>query len=348
MASRAVYRQRGGVRSPVDRPPRGAHPHGRPIRPDTLVHAETVGAVYPPHFVRSVEVDVARVGVLLEPRAVLAAAVELPPRGIRVPPIIHAHVPESLRNFGRGSAQVRPRHRRLDFRIHDDFGDRFIHHALLVLLEHREDVLRLGVHRDVERRPVGVGFRARREQRVGADGQIVGRHPVQRGVAVGVRRGDVGSAGDEVFCGVLIGPRHPARVQRRRPSGRDVVDEVGVRVEELRERRIRLRRARPHLGVEFRYSLRDGRVTSAAVHRPRPRVVALVLPPDHDAAVSRALHRAAVDSRPNAVRVRVEAVRIRLARSAVFCGHPRRVRVMGDLHSIFAIVRRRHRGAAGC
>lgn len=66
-----------------------------------------------------------------------------------------------------------------------------------------------------------------------------------------------------------------------------------------------------------------GAVPRAIVHWSRPRVVALVLAAYDDAAAAVAQHATAVDSGADAVRVRVKAVRVCLARASIASCHPR-------------------------
>ena len=192
-----------------------------------------------------------------------------------------------------------------------------------------------------------VGIRAERQQGLRADRQVVRRHPVHRGVPVGVERCDVGARANEERGGVLVGPRHAARVQRGGASGRDVVDQVGVRVKELRERGVRLGDAGVGLGVEPGDGLGDRCVASAVVNRAGPWVVALVLLPDDHATVRGALDRAAVDARAHAVGVRVEPLVVRPTRGAVLFLHAGRVWIVRYLHAVLPVVRR-HGGAARC
>jgi hypothetical protein len=80
------------------------------------------------------------------------------------------------------------------------------------------------------------------------------------------------------------------------------------------------------------------RKTSSRVHRPRHRIVILILLSYHDCAVLVALNSAAVYARAHTIRVRIEPLMIGGSWGSIFCGHAWGVRVVGDADTVMPVI----------
>mmetsp|Transcript_101349 Transcript_101349/g.295211 ORF Transcript_101349/g.295211 Transcript_101349/m.295211 type:complete len:240 (-) Transcript_101349:77-796(-) len=182
-----------------------------------------------------------------------------------------------------------------------------------------------------------VGIGSCLQQSLRTPREVVRRHAVQGCHAVCVQGLDVGAARDEEDRGLLVLAAHAAHVERAGAAGGDVIDQVGILVQQRAQRRLALAQGVAH-----------GRVATASVHRTRARVVVLVLPANDYLACGRvALHNTAVDSRTNSVRIRVKALAVSLAGPSVLLHHSRRVGIMCDPHAICTVVLPCHSSPVG-
>jgi hypothetical protein len=72
------------------------------------------------------------------------------------------------------------------------------------------------------------------KQRLSSNSEVVARHPGERREAVCVDSSDIAAFGNEERSRVLILSAHSTRVQRSSTASCDIVDEIGVRVEQPR------------------------------------------------------------------------------------------------------------------
>jgi len=152
--------------------------------------------------------------------------------------------------------------------------------------------------------------------------QIIASHSIESSVAVGVQRCNISASRYDEGSSILIELAHSTRVEGSCTTSANLIDEIGILVQEPGEGGFVLIFATLDFADKLSDRFCDWGVASVVVDWTGLRVVILVLLADYYTAVFlTALDRTRVNSRADRISIWIKAFTVCLSRCSVFLSH---------------------------